>query len=80
MHGQFIGTHRPLECIPECFIEKEVELDMYMRGNFEMIPFGTGRRECPGASLAITVVQTTLARFLQSFDWFLPDGRSINTS
>ncbi|KAK0605033.1 hypothetical protein LWI29_022046 [Acer saccharum] len=44
-------------------------LDTDVRGqNFELIPFGSGRRSCPGASLALQVVHFTLASFLHSFE------------
>ncbi|GLJ52540.1 hypothetical protein SUGI_1118060 [Cryptomeria japonica] len=72
--------NKPLEFMPERFMEKEFEIyNRQMRGNdFKMIPFGAGRRSCPGASLAMCVIETTLASLLQSFDWFVPDGRTID--
>ena len=34
-----------------------------------MLPFGSGRRICPGASLAMLVVQAALAAMVQCFEW-----------
>jgi len=67
----------PLEFWPERFLEKEgsgkSQLDV--RGqHFHLLPFGSGRRSCPGASLALQVVQTTLASMVQCFDWKVGDG------
>ena len=43
----------PLEFRPERFIDKGLDV----RGqNFQLIPFGSGRRGCPGISLALQVV------------------------
>ena len=36
--------------------------------NFELNPFGNGRRICPGMSFALQVMHLTLARLLQAFD------------
>ncbi|XP_059073269.1 cytochrome P450 CYP82D47-like [Cryptomeria japonica] len=70
--------NQPLEFILERFLEKNIERESIQSlGNeFEMFPFGVGRRGCPGSSLATCLVHITLARLLQSFDWFLPDDKS----
>ncbi|WCJ35337.1 cytochrome P450 family 82 subfamily C polypeptide 4 [Euphorbia peplus] len=52
---------------PERFMRKNEGVDV--RGqHFELIPFGAGRRSCPGASFALHALHLTLARLLQAFD------------
>ncbi|KAH9300195.1 hypothetical protein KI387_011778, partial [Taxus chinensis] len=59
---------RPTEFDPERFLKSERDIDVKGQ-DFELIPFGSGRRMCPGMSLAMCVVSYTLARLLQSFEW-----------
>ncbi|XP_027337811.1 geraniol 8-hydroxylase-like [Abrus precatorius] len=64
----------PNSFIPERFLESETEI----RGeDFGYIPFGTGRRMCPGIPLAQRVVHTMLASFLYQFDWKLPQKSQV---
>ena len=44
--------------------------------NFHLLPFGTGRRICPGISLALQVPQTTLAALIQCFELRVDDGEN----
>ncbi|KAJ7548447.1 hypothetical protein O6H91_07G012500 [Diphasiastrum complanatum] len=62
---------KALEFSPERFLNSNIDV----RGHdFELIPFGSGRRACPGISLGLTLVQLGLAVLLQSFEWSLPSS------
>lgn len=68
----------PLEFRPERFMrnnssEKQV---VELRGqHFQLIPFGSGRRGCPGTSLALHVVHVNLGAMIQCFEWKLEGGK-----
>ncbi|KAL8200408.1 hypothetical protein R6Q57_011747 [Mikania cordata] len=42
--------------------------------NYEFIPFGSGRRSCPGMQLGLYALEMAVAHLLHSFTWQLPDG------
>ncbi|OEL38936.1 Flavonoid 3'-monooxygenase [Dichanthelium oligosanthes] len=61
----------PEEFRPERFVGSEIDVKGQ---DFELLPFGSGRRMCPGYSLGLKVIQVTLANLLHGFAWRLPDG------
>ncbi|BAT73343.1 hypothetical protein LR48_Vigan01g021700 [Vigna angularis] len=42
--------------------------------DFELIPFGSGRRRCPGMQLGLTLVRQTVSQVVHCFDWKLPNN------
>lgn len=65
----------PLEFRPERFLPGGEKAQTDIRGNdFEVIPFGAGRRICAGLSLGLRMVQLLTATLAHAFDWELHDG------
>ncbi|XP_061358396.1 flavonoid 3'-monooxygenase-like [Gastrolobium bilobum] len=65
----------PLEFKPERFLLGGEKVDVDVRGNdFEVIPFGAGRRICAGMSLGLRMVQLLTATLAHSFNWELENG------
>lgn len=64
----------PLKFLPERFMEgnKYSHIDSHGQ-DFELLPFGSGRRMCPGMHMGNLIVQFTVANVLHAFDWSLPD-------
>ncbi|KAK7323262.1 hypothetical protein VNO77_26727 [Canavalia gladiata] len=62
---------QPEEFKPERFLNSSIDV----KGNdFQLIPFGAGRRGCPGVIFAMVVNELVLANIVHQFDWALPSG------
>lgn len=62
----------PDEFKPERFLDCAID---YKGLDFDLIPFGAGRRGCPGIAFAMTTNENVLANLLLKFDWELPNGK-----
>ncbi|KAJ8534327.1 hypothetical protein K7X08_007651 [Anisodus acutangulus] len=64
----------PLQFWPERYMKEDVD----MKGHdYRLLPFGSGRRVCPGTNLAINLVTSMLAHLLHHFVWSLPIGVEV---
>ncbi|GMH21511.1 hypothetical protein Nepgr_023353 [Nepenthes gracilis] len=59
----------PNEFYPERFLNSTLD---FKGRDFQLIPFGAGRRQCPGMLFAIVINELVLANLLHRFDWSLP--------
>ncbi|XP_015898570.3 iridoid oxidase [Ziziphus jujuba] len=66
----------PLSFKPERFIGSKIE---YKGQNYELLPFGSGRRICVGLSLAHRMVHLALSSLLHTFEWnSVPETLDMN--
>ncbi|KAM1494629.1 hypothetical protein EV2_029904 [Malus domestica] len=66
---------KPEEFRPERFLEEESKVEA--NGNdFRYLPFGVGRRSCPGIILALPILCITIGRLVQNFELLPPPGQS----
>uniref|UniRef100_A0ACD5XSG8 Uncharacterized protein n=1 Tax=Avena sativa TaxID=4498 RepID=A0ACD5XSG8_AVESA len=65
----------PEEFMPERFLGSKLDVKGQ---DYELLPFGSGRRMCPGYSLGLKVIQVSLANLLHGFEWSLPDGVELS--
>ncbi|KAI4383206.1 hypothetical protein MLD38_009073 [Melastoma candidum] len=57
--------------MPERFLGNPVG---FLGADFEFLPFGAGRRMCPGIAFALASIELPLSQLLYHFDWKLPEG------
>ncbi|CAO2175186.1 unnamed protein product [Urochloa humidicola] len=65
---------RPDEFVPERFAGDDLTADYLLGQDFRFVPFGAGRRGCPGVEFAGPSMELALASLLYHFDWELPAG------
>ncbi|PUZ41007.1 hypothetical protein GQ55_9G468600 [Panicum hallii var. hallii] len=66
-----VWGHDADEFRPERFVGSSLDVKGQ---DFELLPFGSGRRMCPGIGLGLKMVQVVLANLVHGFAWRLPDG------
>lgn len=67
----------PEQFMPERFEKRSLDLD-YKGTSYEYLPFGSGRRMCPGANLGLANINLALVSLLYHFDWKLCDGLDVD--
>ncbi|GMN58614.1 hypothetical protein TIFTF001_027717 [Ficus carica] len=66
---------RPEEFFSERLENNRVDFKGY---DFELVPFGVGRRGCPGLAFGVASIEYITANVLYWFDWKLPSDGELH--
>ncbi|GAB2231431.1 hypothetical protein Droror1_Dr00010438 [Drosera rotundifolia] len=70
---------KPDEFVPGRFMNEHANIEFNAQ-HFEYIPFGSGRRSCPGMNLGLQMVHLMLARLMQGFDMSTVNNERVDMS
>ncbi|KAK1440412.1 hypothetical protein QVD17_06239 [Tagetes erecta] len=59
---------------PERFLNNNVDFKGF---HYELLPFGSGRRGCPGIQFAVSINELVLANLVYKYDFALPNGQKV---
>uniref|UniRef100_A0A0D3G9R6 Cytochrome P450 n=1 Tax=Oryza barthii TaxID=65489 RepID=A0A0D3G9R6_9ORYZ len=54
-------------------------VEYYGGGDFRFVPFGAGRRGCPGVAFGTRLAELAVANMACWFEWELPDGQDVES-
>ncbi|KAL6658707.1 hypothetical protein ACP70R_002747 [Stipagrostis hirtigluma subsp. patula] len=63
------------EFVPERFMDGDDTNVDFKEKDFRYLPFGSGRRMCPGIHAAAATLEIMLANLMYRFDWEMPAGK-----
>ncbi|XP_050898690.1 cytochrome P450 89A2 [Lathyrus oleraceus] len=69
----------PMAFKPERFLKDET-FDITGSKEIKMMPFGVGRRICPGYNLAMLHLEYFVANLVWNFEWKVPEGGQVDLS
>ncbi|KAL6600341.1 hypothetical protein ACP70R_045141 [Stipagrostis hirtigluma subsp. patula] len=62
------------EFMPERFLGTGLSFE---GRDFQFLPFGAGRRGCPGVNFAVSTIEIMAANLIRSFNWEVPGGSRV---
>ncbi|KAK6135624.1 hypothetical protein DH2020_030635 [Rehmannia glutinosa] len=66
-----LSWDKPEKFEPHRFLNSSID---FKGLDFELIPFGAGRRSCPGIAFSNAAIEFVIANLVHKFNWELPDG------
>ncbi|RWR98203.1 cytochrome P450 89A2-like protein isoform X1 [Cinnamomum micranthum f. kanehirae] len=68
----------PMAFKPERFLDGGENVDITGSREIKMMPFGAGRRICPGLNLAILHLEYFVANLVREFEWKTVEGEEVD--